>query len=935
MTSYIFLKKYQWILLICCSLLNFSSNGQAADPCQEGDCDPSIFNTKITHPLIYDASNSRQRTDDFKQLHQTITNYRALQNKKTGWQKKYQSGLLTGKSCVRYFHLMGHLGYEYEQNPDFKAYVDTNDPDAANFTKNAFEGCRRTFNLQLRLNKGCPKDLQEVKDTGNPAFDDLRDVYMKLGQVLGYFDKDGNIIKPLEVINNDVSSTDQPQLSKRQQVKQLENTIAQLPVGQQTQDKVNGVKNSLNSFSPKISNLKNILSGFTPRLGSLLPKGTGLLSKLGALNNALGLIKNFTPKVPNLNLMNRLSGLFQKGKDLESRAKNLVDKSKKLKNRFDGLTKKADDTKKKIDKHTKNIQNLSQTLDKLKKDKTTLEERLKNRPKKYLEELTQLVNKADKEAKGLVKNIDIEKVAKDELEKQLDKLLKDKDEVKKKLEDLEKIAENLTNEKVDFEDAVNKILKEVDDIKLQEAVEEAKENMKKKLADLIPEDVLKGKIDVCNEETQQLFTKLQGVEKLQGDIETKIDNASKTVLQKVADKLSNITNLQNNLKIGQNGTPVVENTITKIDNLLAKGTTINSTIEVITGKSTGLQGKIKGIGNKINLVKNKIETFKQKQGNLDNELTKLVTEKLDLTSKINGITKEFKPVEGLVDDFVKRYKALEEKIDCDESLKKDIETIEEEQKEVEPEVNELEEEVEKIEEEVEKLNKETVQIEELQRKEFKLKEEFGKDITLQPVPAKEWKESFEVKRPYWEATFHPDNEVVEGMKGRYFIIKLKDADKNVKLLFEPGKYYMDKSKFRDTYGSTIGIFVTETLNAMSETERENVKLFIQGSADIVGNSTFRGNMNSKYLYNNVDVLPQNEDTDDFSNGTKTLEIPEKSFRNSDLPNLRGQFLKEMIMVYSSKLDPIILEGEVKQVTNKEDRNAIIYLFIPEAFITTE
>ena len=37
--------------------------------------------------------------------------------------------------------------------------------------------------------------MQEVKDTGNPAFDDLRDVYMKLGQVLGYFDKDGNIEK--------------------------------------------------------------------------------------------------------------------------------------------------------------------------------------------------------------------------------------------------------------------------------------------------------------------------------------------------------------------------------------------------------------------------------------------------------------------------------------------------------------------------------------------------------------------------------------------------------------------------------------------------------------------------------------------------------------------------------------------------------------------
>lgn len=62
------------------------------------------------------------------------------------------------------------------------------------------------------------------------------------------------------------------------------------------------------------------------------------------------------------------------------------------------------------------------------------------------------------------------------------------------------------------------------------------------------------------------------------------------------------------------------------------------------------------------------------------------------------------------------------------------------------------------------------------RKAQTIKEEYGADVELDPVQPKEWAESFEVERPYWEAVFHPDDEVVAGQKGRYFEVKLKDAD---------------------------------------------------------------------------------------------------------------------------------------------------------------
>lgn len=49
-------------------------------------------------------------------------------------------------------------------------------------------------------------------------------------------------------------------------------------------------------------------------------------------------------------------------------------------------------------------------------------------------------------------------------------------------------------------------------------------------------------------------------------------------------------------------------------------------------------------------------------------------------------------------------------------------------------------------------------------------------------------------------------------------------------------------------------------------------------------------------------------------------------------NLQIRYLKGMISVYSKKIDPIILEGAVKQFQDEEERNAIIYLFIPEQLL---
>ncbi|MEM8891573.1 MAG: hypothetical protein AAGD28_26585, partial [Bacteroidota bacterium] len=302
-------------------------------------------------------------------------------------------------------------------------------------------------------------------------------------------------------------------------------------------------------------------------------------------------------------------------------------------------------------------------------------------------------------------------------------------------------------------------------------------------------------------------------------------------------------------------------------------------------------------------------------------------------------------VEQLVNTYLQKYGLFDQKDKCpntDEQAK-GISDLENEQQDLNKQIEELQKELETLEKDADKLGEKNQELSDeidaeeqndlvLKEEEKAIQEAFGNEVELEPVSGEEWAESFEVKRPYWEAEFHPDDEVVEGYKGKYFAIKLKDAEKNVKLLFKAGQYYMDKTEFRETYGSTIIAFVTEALHYMKKGDADQVKLFVQGSADIVGQSTFRGKLDDRYMYTEVQVLPSKEDKESFSPNSTKKEIPESNFNNTHLPDLRGRYLKEMISVYSKKLKPIQLEGAVKDFASEGERNAIIYLFFPESLI---
>ena len=915
--------------------------------CKDGDCPTELFNIKLDEPLNTSSGTySSQRTDKLIQAYKDFQKTKSTYANSSSWKIKFESSLLGGKSCLRHYQLESRFGNEYVQNPDFKKYIDANASNADSFEKDGFKNARKGNNLKTRMKSKCGDEAKEADQGVNPQ--DLPLAYQALGTKLGYFDKQGNILKSVE---ESTFIKDLSNLSKKKQVEELKERVKALPIGQAMKDKIGGLKSGLKRGLPKLGLFKKAMGLMNSRLATFLPGPMGMIGKIKTGLGILKTLKKFTPKKMIPNLLSRIGNLFKRGEGLRDRAKDLDGKAKGLKDKFDQLTKKGkkleDDLTKRIDK----INDLENKLKKLQDKKDELTNKLADKPKKILDDLKLGVNDLLEKSKDLTEEVDKENGLKDKILKEIEALTKEKEDLEKETEEAEKELEDLAKEQDSFEKETQEVEAEVEEIKKEEA---KIEELKKELEELKPEKEIEAEITDCESELKKLLNEINGVEAVQENIKKKKKGIF-SLPGKLKEKISSMKLFQGKLKLGKKGIPLVGKALAKVDNLIEKSSILANTVEGITGKEIALDEKLNGFGDKLNNIKS---TYESKVANIDNlkkELLALITEKSGLKDELEGAEGSIDKMDQKVKDFVKRYNIFDENSDCVDKQEEEkeeeveVEEIKKEQEEIDEELDEIEEELKTVNEEADVLETETKEVvkeieeeaqkveqeaEKLIKEEEAIKKEYGTEVKLEPVTVEEWSESFEIKRPYWDAVFHPDDEVVEGFKGRYFEVRLKDAEKDVKLLFGPGEYSKSKSDFRKTYGSTIGAFVTEALHTMKETDQDQVKLFIQGSADIAGHKTFSGRQNDDFLYNEINVLPQKGSDDSFAGQPVIKTVPKRNFRNEHLPDLRAQYLKQMISVYSKKFDPIILEGAVKTFQDKEERNAIIYLFIPDAVLTT-
>ncbi len=928
----------RYILILLSVLLVFPLSAQSTpDPiCENDDCSDAVNAIQLNAPVLpgpagYDAA----RTAEFETAYRAFKQVKDGHNNDPEWQGKYRRFELGGANCMRYYDLESRIAHEYEKNPAFKTFVDGQENDIAGFQKNGFESSRRRLNLTTRFKRDCPKQQRNAEKEGLTSEDESKAIYDKLGQVQGYWDENGNILKQLEAIP-EKKEEPQRRMSKKQQVEQLTQTVNNLPIGQKTKDQINDLSETINELAPKAKSLTDKLANTAEKVKNLLPKPGGILDKVGKLLGLKKPLSSYIPKIGGTNIVDKIKNFFGKGKKLKEKAEALKDKANQLKGELDETINKVKDTGKKITDKNTEVKDLLGKLDELQKKKDQLKEKLADKPKKILEELTKEVKDVKQKSEELTDKIKKGFDDSGKLQEELDKLNTKKDELEDKIEDVEEKIEELENEEEDLKQEGEELDEEVEQLKKQE-------DLKQQVEDLAPTEDYAERAAACEEELKGLLGGLTKVEEKKKKARKGLGKLL-ALPGKLIGKVTGFIEKHSVLKTLLGAIPGVSNIMNVVDGLFGKSKLLTGALELITGKQSKLTETLNGIAGKVdkakklyedkvaavNKVKDRVQDFTDKKTGLLNVLSKKVE---DLT-----------PVEQQVIDLVKKHKLLGEDSACNDldPIKDKIEEADEELDEVEPQIEEIKEELEELEAETEEIeaateeveeeaNEAIEQAEEVQAEEEAIKEQFGQEMDLEPVTVEEWSESFEVERPYWEATFHPDDEVVEGYKGRYFQVQLKDADQTIKLLFGPGEYHMSKTDFRDNYGSVIGAFVTEALAAIKKDDRAGVKLFVQGSADISGANSFRGNLDESFYYDELNLLPL-KGSENFGGNEENRTVREKGFTNEDLPNLRGRFMQEMIGFYSKKLSPILLEGSVKKQVDKEDRNAVIYLFLPESLL---
>lgn len=165
----------------------------------------------------------------------------------------------------------------------------------------------------------------------------------------------------------------------------------------------------------------------------------------------------------------------------------------------------------------------------------------------------------------------------------------------------------------------------------------------------------------------------------------------------------------------------------------------------------------------------------------------------------------------------------------------------------------------------------------------------------------------------------PTSELVSGKKGSYYLIDLKNTEKQTILKFENGKYIINN--LNKDFGVSIVNFLNDFDYLIKHTQ--NAKIYILGSADILGNNTFHGVFEPSKVYSTI-YFHKQISPELFSPEISEINIS-NHFKNSELPILRSAFLQDILKNpygYESE----IIEGTVSLNINSEERNVKIILY---------
>jgi hypothetical protein len=160
-------------------------------------------------------------------------------------------------------------------------------------------------------------------------------------------------------------------------------------------------------------------------------------------------------------------------------------------------------------------------------------------------------------------------------------------------------------------------------------------------------------------------------------------------------------------------------------------------------------------------------------------------------------------------------------------------------------------------------------------------------------------------------------ELINGHKGQYYLVELKNPKTGQRFTFDSGKYTFQSS--RAAYKSSFNTFAADVLKQVEG--QANFDLFVRGSADA---QAYSGQLEPGFEYRKISYLPSSRGK--YLSNLASLNVSQ-TVKNTDLPNLRGEYLRNFLIELFPSAPATLLEGSVTKKDNPSARNTELVLFV--------
>ena len=135
--------------------------------------------------------------------------------------------------------------------------------------------------------------------------------------------------------------------------------------------------------------------------------------------------------------------------------------------------------------------------------------------------------------------------------------------------------------------------------------------------------------------------------------------------------------------------------------------------------------------------------------------------------------------------------------------------------------------------------------------------------------------------------------------------------------FDSGKYTFQSS--RAAYQTSFNAFAADVLKQLEG--QAKFDLFVRGSADA---QSYSGQLEPGFEYRKISYLPSSRGK--YLAALATVNVSQ-TVKNTDLPNLRGEYLRGFLAELFPMSKATLLEGYVTKKDNPSARNTELILFV--------